>query len=157
MESDRFFRNVANFLPDYTVSHPRSQESSYSLRSDIVKTYLFISRLFNDGVNSSGYIAPNERMIVNTELERMRKEAVVAEFGVLSGGAEHSVTIGCLLAEVRKLSHPNAKQGSCLFDRDVRLSNTRNMCRPVQPQVSGYGSRRPCEAGQKPSFSTDGS
>jgi hypothetical protein len=39
--------------------------------------YLFY-RLFNDAFSSSDYIVLNERMIVNTELERMWKEAVMA-------------------------------------------------------------------------------
>jgi hypothetical protein len=40
--------------------------------------YLFIYSLFNDTFSSSAYIASNERMIVNNELERMWKETVVA-------------------------------------------------------------------------------
>jgi hypothetical protein len=39
--------------------------------------YSFIYSLFNDAFNSSDYIASNERMIVNNELERIWKEAVV--------------------------------------------------------------------------------
>jgi hypothetical protein len=40
--------------------------------------YLFIYSLFNDNFSISDYIASNEKMIVNNELERMWKEAVVA-------------------------------------------------------------------------------
>jgi hypothetical protein len=40
--------------------------------------YLFICSLFNDAFSISDYTASNERMIVNNELERMWKEAVVA-------------------------------------------------------------------------------
>jgi hypothetical protein len=40
--------------------------------------YLFTYSLFNDAVSISDYIASNERMIVNNELERMWKETVVA-------------------------------------------------------------------------------
>jgi hypothetical protein len=39
--------------------------------------YLFVV-LFNDAFSSSEYIASDERMIVNNELERMWKEAVMA-------------------------------------------------------------------------------
>jgi hypothetical protein len=44
----------------------------------------FIYSLFNDTFSKSDYIASNERMIVNNELERKWKEAVVAQFKVLS-------------------------------------------------------------------------
>jgi hypothetical protein len=46
--------------------------------------YLFIYSLFNDAFIISDYIASNERMIVNNELESMWKEAVMAQFKVLS-------------------------------------------------------------------------
>jgi hypothetical protein len=39
---------------------------------------LFICSLFNDTFSSSDYIVSNERTILNNELERMWKEAVVA-------------------------------------------------------------------------------
>jgi hypothetical protein len=39
---------------------------------------LFVYSLFNDVFSISDYIASNERMIVNNELGRMWKEAVVA-------------------------------------------------------------------------------
>jgi hypothetical protein len=39
--------------------------------------YLFIYSLFNDAFSVSDYIASNERMLVNNELERMWKEADV--------------------------------------------------------------------------------
>jgi hypothetical protein len=42
------------------------------------RVILFIYSLFNEAFSISDYIASNERMIVNNELERMRKEAVVA-------------------------------------------------------------------------------
>jgi hypothetical protein len=41
-------------------------------------------RLFNDAVSSSDCITSNDKMIVNNELGRIRKEAAVAYFGVLS-------------------------------------------------------------------------
>jgi hypothetical protein len=44
---------------------------------------LFI--LCNDVFSSSDYIASNERMLVNNELERMWKEAVVESFNVRLG------------------------------------------------------------------------
>jgi hypothetical protein len=40
--------------------------------------YIFIYSLFKDAFSSSDYIAWNERMIVNYELERLWKEEVVA-------------------------------------------------------------------------------
>jgi hypothetical protein len=40
--------------------------------------YLFICSLFNNTFSISEYIASNERMIVNNELERMWREADVA-------------------------------------------------------------------------------
>jgi hypothetical protein len=40
--------------------------------------FILIYNLFNDAFSISDYIASNERMIVNNELERMWKEAVVA-------------------------------------------------------------------------------
>jgi hypothetical protein len=56
---------------------------------------LFIYNLFNDAFSSTDYILSNERMTVNNELERMWKEAVVAQFKVLSqhllgGGTEEN-------------------------------------------------------------------
>jgi hypothetical protein len=39
---------------------------------------LFIYSLFNDAFSSSDYVTSNERIIVNNELERMWKEAVMA-------------------------------------------------------------------------------
>jgi hypothetical protein len=55
---------------------------------------LFIYSLFNNTFGSSDCIASNGRMIVNNELESMRKEVVVAKFKVLSqhlpGGAEEN-------------------------------------------------------------------
>jgi hypothetical protein len=39
---------------------------------------LFIYSLFNDAFSDTDYIASNERVIVNNELERMWKEVVVA-------------------------------------------------------------------------------
>jgi hypothetical protein len=41
--------------------------------------YLFICSLFNDAANNSYYVALNDRIVVNNELERIWKEAVVAE------------------------------------------------------------------------------
>jgi hypothetical protein len=38
----------------------------------------FICGFSNDDANSSDYVALNDRMIVRNELERMKKEAVVA-------------------------------------------------------------------------------
>jgi hypothetical protein len=40
--------------------------------------YLFIYSLFKNAFSSSDYIASNERIMVNNELERMWKEAVIA-------------------------------------------------------------------------------
>jgi hypothetical protein len=37
-------------------------------------------RLFNDAFSSSDYVASNESMILNNELEWMWKEAAVAKF-----------------------------------------------------------------------------
>jgi hypothetical protein len=42
------------------------------------KIYLFIHSLFHDAFSISDYIVSNERMIVNNEMERLWKEAVVA-------------------------------------------------------------------------------
>jgi hypothetical protein len=44
----------------------------------------FMHRLFNDAVSSSDCITSNDKMIVSNELGRIRKEAAVAYFGVLS-------------------------------------------------------------------------
>jgi hypothetical protein len=41
-------------------------------------SFLFIYSLFNDAFSSSDYTASSEKMIVNNELERIWKEAVVA-------------------------------------------------------------------------------
>jgi hypothetical protein len=79
MEATGSSEIFVNFLPDYTVSHPESQYSSHSVRSDIVELHLFISLLFNDAVSSSDCIGSNGGMIVNTELEKMWKEAFVAD------------------------------------------------------------------------------
>jgi hypothetical protein len=55
------------------------QEMLCSLKPIVpVGTCLFIYSLFNDSFSISYYIASNEMMIVNNELERMWKEAVVA-------------------------------------------------------------------------------
>jgi hypothetical protein len=43
-----------------------------------VKYGLFIYSLLNDFVSSSDYIESNKRIIVNNEMERIWKEAVVA-------------------------------------------------------------------------------
>jgi hypothetical protein len=48
------------------------------LFSSIVLVNLFIYSFFNGAFSSSDYVASNERMIVNNELERTWKEAVVA-------------------------------------------------------------------------------
>jgi hypothetical protein len=46
--------------------------------------YLFFYDVFNNAFSNLDYIESNGRMIVNNELERMRKEAAVALFEVLS-------------------------------------------------------------------------
>jgi hypothetical protein len=54
--------------------------------------YLSFYSLFSCVFSVSGYVVSNKRMIVNNELERMWKEAVMASFKVLSkhlpGGPE---------------------------------------------------------------------
>jgi hypothetical protein len=68
--------------------------SIMSLRLRCIFIYLFICSLFNNACSSSDYIASNERMIVNYELEMTLKEAAVASFNVLSlhlpGGTEEN-------------------------------------------------------------------
>jgi hypothetical protein len=60
----------------------------------ILFVLVFITYLFNDTVHSWDYIALNDRMIMNIDLERMWKEAVVAWFEVLCrhlpGGTEEN-------------------------------------------------------------------
>jgi hypothetical protein len=40
--------------------------------------------LFNDAFNRSDYTGPNGRTMINKEMEKNRKEAVVAKFEALS-------------------------------------------------------------------------
>jgi hypothetical protein len=44
----------------------------------LIIIFLFIYSLFNNACSSSDYIALNERMVMNNELERMQKEVVMA-------------------------------------------------------------------------------
>jgi hypothetical protein len=66
-----------------TIGEPPA-ENPCSILSLKTFALLFTYNLFNAAFNISDYIASNERMIVNNELERMWKEAVVAKFMVLS-------------------------------------------------------------------------
>lgn len=43
-----------------------------------MKLFLFINDLSNKAVSRSELIAPNGRMFINNELERIRKETVMA-------------------------------------------------------------------------------
>jgi hypothetical protein len=45
---------------------------------------IFFFCLFNTSLNVSDCIAPNDWMVVNSELQRMWKEAVMAQFEILS-------------------------------------------------------------------------
>jgi hypothetical protein len=52
---------------------------AHSRHLDVTRNFVFIRDLLNDDVNSSDYImSNNERMIMNNELERIWKEAVMA-------------------------------------------------------------------------------
>jgi hypothetical protein len=46
--------------------------------SDLTATAIGICRLFNDWASGAGYTTSNDKLTVNTELERMRKKAIVA-------------------------------------------------------------------------------
>jgi hypothetical protein len=94
--------NHANHWSRYPASWPRFEPETYWIQSRSCKNYtakfylnwlsglnssavsfklsiyLFTYSLFNDAFSSSHFIASNERIIVNNELERMWKEAVVA-------------------------------------------------------------------------------
>jgi hypothetical protein len=42
--------------------------------------YLFICVLLDKAVNSSDCVASNNKLIINNKLERIRKEAIIAQF-----------------------------------------------------------------------------
>jgi hypothetical protein len=69
-------RNRQMFCNTFAV-HIGSNEF-WSRKNFYLFIYLFIYSIFEDVFNSSDYVAPNERMIVNNELERICKEAIVA-------------------------------------------------------------------------------
>jgi hypothetical protein len=57
------------------------RKDSLSNKTQICKSnYLFMCSIFNDAVSNSGYIAFNEWLLVNDEMEWMWKEAIVAYF-----------------------------------------------------------------------------
>jgi hypothetical protein len=60
----------------HTRYNDRLSRIRYSLRRPNI--YLFIYGLFNDAISSSDYIASNNRMVLNNELEWIWKEAAVA-------------------------------------------------------------------------------
>jgi hypothetical protein len=71
--------------------------------------HLYIYGLFNDAVCSSDYIASDDRTVVNDEWKRMRKEAAVGYFEVLTRS----------LPEVTKKNHEIPSRNS--VSADIRI------------------------------------